>query len=220
MLHRIHPSLRRSQYSPGSIGMGHYSKALLMGNVDQLPNFPCIQTFLCQYPWAVKVHQPRNHNLDKIRTLCPMLPYPCSIIRQILICFPDERSVMSLSAQVCQGGAVSNSIFLCQPPGCLSGSPSVSPIPEVGKSLCPVGCQISRIQASSGSAQCRPIACLQAIPSKIMCMWQSTAMASTSFLSPSIAEILFLHNADFLSTLCYVPNSITGRPLRSAPKFA
>ena len=133
MLHGIHPGLSRGQHRPRPVGVRHHRHALLMGNVNQLPDFFRFQPRLRQHAEPVKIHQAGNHNFDEIRPVFPGVHDYFREFFQILVLFADEAAVVPRLAQRSQRRPVGDAVLPCQLPGPFAHAPAVAAVPEIGK---------------------------------------------------------------------------------------
>ena len=133
VLHGIHPRSRRSLHGSRPVGMGHDGKALLVGNVDQLPDFVGGQALFRQNAEAVKVHQAGDHDLHKVRALFPEARDHGGILPEAVIPLADEAAVVACFTQRCQGRSVADAVLRCQLPGLCAHAPTVAAVAQVGK---------------------------------------------------------------------------------------
>ena len=133
VFHGIHPGQRRSFHRPGAVGVGHYGKAFLVGNMDQLPDGFRGKAVLGQHTEAIKIHQTGDHDFDKIRAFRPLLSNHSGILGEIFVLFPNKAAVVTLRAQRRQRRAVGDAVLPRQRPGFRPHAPAVAAVTEVGK---------------------------------------------------------------------------------------
>ena len=117
--------------------MRHNRKSFLVGNMDQLPYLFIRKGFFCQSS-PVKIHNAGDHDFYKLSAFFSQRFDQFCIFLHIPVGSPHNSSIMSVSMDSKNGGAIGDTVlrsdFFC-PPG---GSINISSIPQPGNAPLPI----------------------------------------------------------------------------------
>ena len=136
VLHRVHPRPGSRPDGACPVGVSHDGKPLLMSDVNQLLNQRRFQPLLGENTEAVKIHQPGNHNLNKIRPVFLLFLHQGSILPGRFKGGSDEAAIVPRFVQGGQGRYQPDAVFRCQLPGSGTYAPAVAALPQIGNTGC------------------------------------------------------------------------------------
>ena len=113
-----------------------------MGNMDQLPDFATRQSRLGKHAEAVKIHDPRDHDLHKAAAAAPNLRHQSRVVLHTLIAFADKAAVIPLPADGKRRCPQLDAVFRRDPRRCQPHAPLVAAGAQEGTARLLAGSQV------------------------------------------------------------------------------